>query len=340
MTDREHISLAHGGGGQLTAELIERVILPALGGPQRPGRLTDAAELGGREGRLAFTTDSYVIQPVIFPGGDIGKLAVYGTVNDLAVAGAAPEALSLSLVLEEGLEIELLRRVLVSAGQAAGEAGAAVVTGDTKVVERGAVGGMVINTAGVGRMLPAARLGLDRIAEGDEIVLSGPLGEHGLAVMSRREGLGFSAELKSDCASIAPLAEALIDELGGDVHFMRDPTRGGLAATLVDIAAGTGRDAEIIERAIPVNRTARAAAEMLGLDLLAAANEGKLVAVVAGGAGQRARDVLAGWQIARRAAVIGRVGAPNDDPLVEMVTAIGGRRVVQMPYGEELPRIC
>ena len=337
MADTEHIQLAHGGGGQLTAELVEQVILPAVGGPQQAGRLMDAARLSA-DGPLALTTDSYVVQPLEFPGGDIGKLAVCGTINDLAVAGAAPRALSLGLVLAEGLEITLLRRVLTSAGRAAAGAGVPIVTGDTKVVGADALDGMVINTAGVGQMMPAAQLGFERVAEGDRIVLSGPLGEHGLAIMSRREGLSFSADLESDCAAIDGLAAALVERLGSELRFMRDPTRGGLAATLVELAAGADRDIEIDESAVPVNRTARAAAEMLGLDLLTVANEGKLVAAVSAVGAEEAVAILADFEIARRAAVIGTVG--GDGGLVEMATAVGGRRIVQMPYGEELPRIC
>ena len=352
MSDSERIQLAHGGGGQLSAELIEQVILPALsalGGPgQQAARLDDAAVLdaemlrrdGGGLGRLAFTTDSYVVQPLEFPGGDIGKLAVCGTVNDLAVSGAWPEALSLGLILQEGLEIALLRRVLTSAGKAAEDAGVAIVTGDTKVVGRDALDGMIMNTAGVGVVSEKADLGFDRIRGGDRIVLSGALGEHALAVMSKRESLSFSADLASDCASLHKLTANLVDELGSALRFMRDPTRGGLAATLVETSTAVGRDIELGESAIPVNPTARAAAEMLGLDLLAAANEGKLVAVVAPEAAETAVAVLARHEIASRAAVVGTVGEKNENPLVEMVTAVGGRRVVQMPYGEELPRIC
>ena len=245
MIDTEHIQLAHGGGGQLTAELVEQVILPSLGAAsgQDVGGLTDAAlvDLGG-EGRIAFTTDSYVVQPLEFPGGDIGKLAVCGTVNDLSVVGAEPKALSLGLVLEEGLEIALLRRVLETAGRMAREAGVHFVTGDTKVVERGGVTGMIINTAGIGRRLAKADLGFGRVVEGDRILLSGSLGEHGMAVMSQRKGLSFSAQLKTDCAALNGLTMALIEELGGAVKFMRDPTRGGLAATLVELSEATGRD--------------------------------------------------------------------------------------------------
>lgn len=340
MADTEHIQLAHGGGGVLTAELIERVILPALGGPQTPGALTDSAVLDGGAARVAFTTDGYVVQPLEFPGGDIGKLAVCGTINDLAVVGARPAALSLSLVLEEGLEISLLRRVLASAGTAAAAAGVPVVTGDTKVVQRGGCDGMMITTSGVGRVPDGVELGFDRVDAGDRIVLSGPLGEHGLAVMSRREGLSFSAGLQSDCAAVHELTGALLGRLGGAVRFMRDPTRGGLAATLAELAAAAGHDIEIDESGIPANPAAAAAAELLGLDVLNVANEGKVVAVVAPGAADEAVRVLAEFPIARAAAVIGAVGAASDAPLVEMVTRIGGRRIVQMPLGEDLPRIC
>lgn len=347
MVDTSHIQIAHGGGGQMTNELIEQVILPSLGqaNAQDEASLTDAAVLVMDESPdattdIAFTTDSYVVQPLEFPGANIGKLAACGTINDLAVVGARPLALSLALVLEEGLEIALLRRMLEAAGQEAARAGIRIVTGDTKVVERGGVAGMIINTAGLGRRMSQARLGFGQIAEGDRIILSGPLGEHGLAVMSQRKGLCFSAELKSDCASLAQLTTNLLAEFGPYVKFMRDPTRGGLAATVVEVSTATGRDIELDETAIPVNRTARAAAEMLGLDLLTIANEGKLVAIVSPEVAQQAAGMLRKFEIAARAAVIGVIGPKSDQPFVEMVTAVGGRRVVQMPFGEELPRIC
>ena len=322
----------------MTAELIEQVILPALGG-QTAGELTDAARLG-EIGPVALTTDSYVVQPLEFPGGDIGKLAVCGTINDLAVSGAEPVALTFSLVLAEGLSIDLLTRVLASAGETARAAGVDIVTGDTKVLPRGALDGMVINTAGVGRINAKADLGFGRIESGDAIVLSGVLAEHGLAVMSQREGLAFATELKSDCAALHELTAALIDELGADLRFMRDPTRGGLAATLVDVARACGRNVEISEADLPGHPTVRAAADMLGLDVLTVANEGKLVAVVAGAAADRAVEVLRRFELASSAAAIGRIGPASDSFLVEMITSVGGRRVVQMPYGEELPRIC
>ncbi len=339
MADTEHIQLAHGGGGELTGELIEQVILPALG-TREVGGLTDGAVLHTSTEQIVFTTDTYVVRPLEFPGGDIGKLAVCGTVNDLAVMGAVPRALSMGLVIREGLEIALLKRILESAGEAARQAAVEVVTGDTKVVNREGCDGLIINTAGVGELLAGAELGFDRIQQGDRVVLSGALGEHGLAVMSLREGLNLSAELDSDCAPVSELTQELIERLGSAVHFMRDPTRGGLAATLVEVSRATRRNIEIEEEAIPVNRTAVAVAEMLGLDLLSAANEGKLVAVVDAEAHQDAVAILRKHEISRHATVIGTVGETCDVPLVEMITRPGGRRIVQMPYGEELPRIC
>jgi len=343
MSDTTSIQLAHGGGGQLTAELIEQVILPALGGPQQADALTDSAVLDAPGRRMALTTDSYVVHPLEFPGGDIGKLAICGTVNDLAMAGAKPTAMSLALIIEEGLEIALLKRVLESAGKVSAELGVPVVTGDTKVVPRGALDGLMINTAGLGEILAGADLGFERISPGDSIVLSGPLGEHGLAVMAKRKGLSFSSDLLSDCAPLSQPAAALVEALGGELHFMRDPTRGGLAATLADLAEGSGHNIEIDEASIPVNRAALAAAEILGLDLLTVANEGKLVAVVSAQARDEALRVLREHDVARETAEIGRIVPRTETsqlPLVEMVTKIGGRRIVQMPYGEELPRIC
>jgi len=343
MSDTTHIQLAHGGGGQLTAELIEQVILPAIGGPQQAGTLTDSAVLDASAKRLALTTDSYVVHPLEFPGGDIGKLAICGTVNDLAMAGARPTALTMALIIEEGLEIALLKRILESAGRTAAQVGVPIVTGDTKVVPRGALDGLMINTAGLGEVLDGADLGFLRVSPGDSIVLSGPLGEHGLAVMATRKGLSFSSDLLSDCAALSEPAAALVETLGSELRFMRDPTRGGLAATLADLTAGSGHNVEIDETSIPVNPTALAAAEILGLDLLTVANEGKLVAVVSAEACDEAVGVLGKYQVAREAAEIGRIVESADTgqlPLVEMITKIGGRRIVQMPYGEELPRIC
>jgi hydrogenase expression/formation protein HypE len=340
MSSFNKIQLAHGGGGQLTGELLEELILPALGGHTKLSALTDSAILGDLGGAAAFTTDSFVVQPLEFPGGDIGKLSICGTLNDLAVTGAEPVALSLSLVLEEGLELVLLERVLRSAGATARDAGVPIVTGDTKVVERGGVRQMIINTAGVGRVRAGANINAARIQAGDRVLISGALGEHGMAVLCRREGLNLRSELRSDCASLAPMAGALIDALGEKIRFMRDPTRGGLAATLVEIQSATGRAIEVRERDIPVNATAHAAAEILGLDLLSVANEGKLAVVVCPDAAEQALEIMRSFELGIRAADIGVVGRPDPYAVVELVTQAGGRRIVQMPYGEQLPRIC
>lgn len=338
-TTNTHVLLAHGGGGQLMAELVEQIILPALGG-QNPSALTDAAEVRAGQQRLLFTTDSYVVTPLEFTGGDIGKLSICGTINDLAVSGGKPLAISMGLVLEEGLDLAIVQRMLESAGKTARAAGVPIVTGDTKVVERRGEPGMMINTAGIGVPLPGADLSFTRVTAGDAVILSGPLGQHGLAVMSRRKGLSIAATLASDCASLFDLTAALIGQLGAKVKWMRDPTRGGLAATMAELSAATGRNIDLHQRAIPVDPQALAVAEMLGLDLLSVANEGKLVAIVAAEVAEQAVDILRQFEISRRAACIGAIGETAQSPLVEMTTRIGGRRIVQMPYGEDLPRIC
>ena len=244
MNQSDKILLAHGGGGQLTSELISQVILPAIGG-QDASSLEDAAIIDIPDaGKIIFTTDSYTVEPIEFPGGDIGKLSVCGTINDLAVCGARPIAISLALVLEEGFEISLLKRILASAGKSAKKAGVSIVTGDTKVIERqGDTAGITVNTAGIGIPLHQARVGFDRVETGDAIIISGPIGQHGMAVMAQREGLeiDITGSLVSDCAAIHNLTMKLIESFGEKVKWMRDPTRGGLSATLVELAAATGK---------------------------------------------------------------------------------------------------
>jgi len=356
--DARKILLAHGGGGRVMNRLIRETILPRIrsgaADETEAGRaLMDAAEvrIGSDGGVLCFTTDSYVVQPLRFPGGDIGTLAVCGTMNDLAAAGARPVALSLSLILEEGLPLETLEAVLDSVGRTAAALDVPVVTGDTKVVEVEAADGLFINTAGVGVKLPDADLGFDRVQPGDAVIVTGTLGDHGITILSRRKGMTFQTPLASDCAALWPLVERLIEAVGPGIRFMRDPTRGGLAAVLNELAAGTGCDVEIEEARLPVKPVVQAAAEMLGLDVLNVANEGKMVLVVAPEAVDRVLEVCRGDSLGRDAAVIGRIGPRQDggggaEPtgtgsgLVELVTRIGGRRVVQMPYGRDLPRIC
>ena len=343
-TDR--VVLAHGGGGELMNRLLREHVVPVLGNPTL-APLTDGAVLPRPEGELVFTTDSYVVTPLEFPGGTIGRLAVAGTVNDLAVMGATPLALSLGLILEEGLSLARFDRILADIAATAAEAGVPVVTGDTKVIERrqrSGVGnddvadGLFINTAGVGVRRLDARLGVDRVQPADTVLFSGRIAEHGLTILSVRNGIEFDTELRTDAAPLNHLVAALLDS-GADVKFLRDATRGGVAGVLTDVSEGRNVGVEIEEERLPVSRTARHAAEMLGLDPLVTANEGVIVAVVAGADAERALAALRGDPRGRNAAVVGRI-VESDPPMVELLTQAGGRRVVQRPYGEELPRIC
>jgi hydrogenase expression/formation protein HypE len=334
---RDCIVIAHGGGGELTAQLLREHVINVLGNPTL-NSLTDGAVLGPHDGNLVMTTDSFVVQPLEFSGGDIGRLAVCGTVNDLAMMGAKPIALSLGLILEEGLPIAVLDRVVASIAAAAEEAGTCIVTGDTKVIERRGGDGLLINTAGIGRQIDGVRLGSDRIAPGDAVVISGRIAEHGLAIMSRREGLEFASTLVSDVTPLNGLVAAILAS-GADVKFLRDPTRGGLAGVLADVSQETSLSLEVDEGAIPISRTARHAAEMLGLDPLSVANEGKLVAIVAAGDAEKVVAACERHPYGVNAAVIGTITG-SQPPLAELITEAGGRRVVQKPYGEELPRIC
>ncbi len=338
MADNKKIMLAHGGGGRLMAELIDKLIVPRFANAAL-GRLTDAAELTLEAGAVCFTTDSFVVKPLVFNGGNIGTLAVAGTVNDLAVAGAKPVALSLSLIIEEGFDMRLLETLLDSAASTAQRAGVPIVTGDTKVVEKGAADGLYINTAGIGVKRKNARVGFERISVGDKVLVTGTLGDHGMTIMSQREGLAFTSSMQSDCACLNGLAELLFDKFGDGVKFMRDPTRGGLAAVANEIVRQTGLPIELDEAAILIDNTVQAAADMLGFDLLNIANEGKIVVIVAGDIADRVVAICRTQPLGRRAAVIGEVVAGTES-LVELLTKTGGRRIVQMPYGRELPRIC
>ena len=331
--------LAHGGGGRLMGDLIARMIVPKFGDGQSV-QLTDSAIIDVPAGKLCFTTDSFVVKPLFFNGGDIGTLSVCGTVNDLAVAGAKPAALSLSLILEEGLELDTLEKVLQSIGDTAKAANVSIVTGDTKVVEKGSADGIFINTSGVGVLMDTADPSFARIKAGDVILVNGTLGDHGMTIMSQREGLKFDTPLASDCACLGELTEMLYDNLGDKVKFMRDPTRGGVAATLNEVAKSAGVNVELDETALPVDKTVQAAADMLGFDLLNIANEGKVLAVVDATVADKAIDLWKSHPLGEKAAVIGKTTETSESPLVELVTKIGGRRIVQTPYGRELPRIC
>lgn len=336
MADR--VMLAHGGGGELTAKLIEEHFLPGINNPVL-STLTDGAIVPfGASCNVVFTTDSYVVTPLEFPGGNIGRLAVCGTVNDLAVMGAEPLGLSLGVIMEEGLCLNVLDRVVAAIAVAAREARVPVVTGDTKVIERRGDSGLFLNTAGIGRLRTGVKLGVDRVEVGDVILVSGRIADHGLTIMSVRAGISFDSDLSSDAAPLADLIGGILAS-GADVKFMRDPTRGGVAGVLADIASCAAHSIEINEAVMPISPTARHAAEMLGLDPLTVANEGKLICVVSKGDAPRVLDLMRGHPLGREAAIIGRV-TDADPPLVELRTRAGGRRIVQKPYGEELPRIC
>ena len=337
-TEAAKILLAHGDGGLLSDELIRKIILPHLT-KELPSELNDSARLELSSKSICFTTDSYVVKPLFFNGGDIGKLAVCGTVNDLAVSGARPLALSLSFIIETGFEIELFEKILDSIKKAAEKNDVSIVTGDTKTVEAGSADKIFINTTGIGIRLDGADLGFSKIRAGDKVILSGTIGDHGMAIISQREGIKFESDLKSDCAGIAKLTCKLLENIKG-IKFMRDPTRGGLAATLNEISKQTGLSIEIDQNRIPVNPTVQAAADILGLDVLGVANEGKFVAIVADQSAEDCIKICREHPLGRDASIIGTVTEIQDVPTVEMITKIGGRRIVQMPYGLELPRIC
>ncbi len=331
------VLLAHGGGGRLTQHLIEKMLYPSFENPLLEP-LHDGAVLSPDGGRLAFTTDSYVVQPPFFPGGDIGRLSVHGTANDLAMCGARPLFISCGLILEEGLPMEDLWRVVVSIREAAAEAGVQVVTGDTKVVEKGKGDGVFINTSGIGALLPGLDVGPHRLRAGDEIVISGPIGLHGIAIMALREGIDLETEIRSDSAAVYPLVEALASA-GLDIHMLRDPTRGGVSSALNEMAKRSAVGMLLDEEALPVPTEVEAVCEILGLDPLYVANEGNFLAVVAEGQGQRAAETMRRQPLGAQAALVGRVTAEHPGVVV-MKTKIGGRRVVDMMSGEQLPRIC
>ncbi len=330
--------LAHGGGGRLSDELIRRHILPRLKN-ETLSELADSAKLNLESSSLCFTTDSYVVKPLFFNGGDIGKLAVCGTVNDLAVAGARPVALSLSLIIEEGFEFDVLEKILDSVSKAAQQNKVQIVAGDTKTVEAGAADKIFINTSGIGVRLDGVDLGFDKVAVGDKIIINGTIGDHGMTIISQREGIKFQSQLESDCAGLAELTCQLLNNTNG-VKFMRDPTRGGLAATLSELSEQSGLSIVIHEADIPVNPTVQAAADMLGFDVLTVANEGKFIAVVSPDSAEDCLSLCRRHPLGEKASIIGEVVQTREAAVVQMLTKIGGSRVVQMPYGRELPRIC
>jgi hydrogenase expression/formation protein HypE len=334
---RRHVVMGHGGGGRLTAELVAEVFQPAFANPVLD-RLADAATVAVPEGTIAITTDAFVVQPLFFPGGDIGTLAVHGTVNDLACAGAVPRYLTAAFVIEEGMALDDLARIAASMAAAALDAGVTIVAGDTKVVDRGRGDGVHITTAGVGVVRPGVEVGPDLARPGDAVLVSGPIGQHGVAVMSVREGLEFGTPVVSDSAPVHRLVAGLVDAAVG-VHVLRDPTRGGVAAALNEIAVASGVGVMLDETSVPVAPEVRSACSLLGLDPLQVANEGRLLAIVTPEHTDRALESMRECAEGRQATVIGRIVADHPGMVVGR-TAIGGTRVIDLPLGELLPRIC
>ncbi len=334
---RDTVLLGHGSGGKLSAELIQGIFLPAFANPVL-SQLNDQAVVNVNGMRLAFTTDSFVVKPLFFPGGDIGSLAVHGTINDLAVGGAHPLFMSAAFIIEEGFLMEMLRRVVDSLRRAAESAGVPIVTGDTKVVEKGSGDGVFINTSGVGVVPAGIVLGADQARAGDKVLLSGFLGDHGICILAQREGMEFETTVESDSAPLHTLVQKMLATSAG-IRCMRDPTRGGLSSTLNELASQSRVGIVLEERAIPVREEVKGACELLGLDPLYVANEGKLVAIVAP---EHADVVLAAMRehpLGRDARIIGTVTAENPG-MVTMRTILGPTRIVDMLAGDQLPRIC
>ena len=337
LVNHPQIVLGHGSGGKLTAQLIDTVFLPAFSNPLL-NKLDDQAVLQVNGSRLAFTTDSFVVTPIFFPGGDIGRLAVNGTVNDLAMSGARPLYLSAAFILEEGLPTEDLRRVVNSMSEAARDAGVQLVTGDTKVVNRGKGDKIFITTTGIGIVEKPVNISADQAQSGDKIILSGYIGDHGMAILSQRENLEFEGVIESDCAPLHQLVADMLD-VSTDIHCLRDATRGGVATVINEIAAHSKVGMLLRETEIPVRDTVRGACEILGLDPLYVANEGKLVAVVGPSVAEDIVSRMRQNRLGRDARIIGEVTADNS-AMVLMSTEIGGTRILDTLFGEQLPRIC
>lgn len=338
LKDYPAIVMGHGGGGKLGAELVEHLFLPAFRNPALEN-LGDAAVLDLGGARLALSTDSFVVQPLFFPGGSIGELAVNGTVNDLAVSGAVARTLSAGFILEEGFPLAQLAAIVAAMAKAAAAAGVQIVTGDTKVVERGHGDGCYINTAGVGVMREGVSVGSHRVRPGDAVIVSGTVGDHGMAIMSVREGLEFESPIRSDCAALNGMIGAVLDAAGGAVRAMRDPTRGGLASTLNEIARASDVGVLIDEARVPVRAEVQSACELLGLDPVYVANEGKAVFFVAPDAADAVLQMLRAHPLGRDAARIGQATGEHKGMLLAR-TAMGASRVIAMQIGEQLPRIC
>lgn len=337
LRDYPAIVMGHGGGGTLSAELVEHIFKPAFSNAALD-RMSDSAVVHVPAGRLAYSTDSFVVRPLFFPGGSIGAIAVHGTVNDLAMSGATPLHLSAGFILEEGFPMAALGQIVADMAAAARAAGVTIVTGDTKVVERGRGDGVYINTSGIGVIADGVHVAPQRARPGDAILLSGTLGDHGMAIMSVREGLEFETTIESDCASLHTMVAALLAAVP-DVHVLRDPTRGGLASALNEIAGEAKVGMVVREDAVPVKPQVRSACELLGLDPYFVANEGKLVAIVPGDSATSALAAMRAHPLGRDAAIIGEVTDAHPGMLIGR-TGIGASRVITMQIGEQLPRIC
>lgn len=336
--DRGRIDLSHGAGGRASAQLIDEIFREAFENPIL-AQGNDQAAFDVAAGRMVMSTDGYVISPLFFPGGDIGSLAVHGTINDVAMAGARPLHIAASYIIEEGFPLGDLQRIARSMGRAARKAGVAIVTGDTKVVERGKGDGVFITTTGIGIVPPGLHLSGDQARPGDRVILSGSIGDHGVAIMSLRSNLGFDTEILSDSAALHELVADMVAVAGASLRLLRDPTRGGLAATLNEIAQQSGVGVLLEEGAIPLRESVAAACELLGLDPLTVANEGKLVAIVAPEAADSLLAIMRANPLGREAALIGEVVA-DEQRFVQMTTSFGGGRIVDWLAGEQLPRIC
>lgn len=332
------ISLGHGSGGKLTHDLIKNLFLKKFSNPIL-AELTDAAIIELDKKRLAFTTDSYVVKPLFFPGGDIGKLAIFGTVNDLAVMGAKPLFISCGLIIEEGLDYATLEKVIDSIEEAKKIAGVEVVTGDTKVVEKGGADGLFVNTSGIGQILDGIELSVRNIKVGDKIILNGSLADHGISILSSREGFEFESDITSDCAPLNELTFKILAQFNKEIKFMRDPTRGGLATTLNEIVEGANFGIIIDEEKIPIREPVRAACELLGLDPLYIGNEGKIVVVVDGKKTESICELMREYPLGKESQIIGEI-TQTPKGKVCLKTAVGGRRVLDMLVTDQLPRIC
>ena len=337
MEKSKQVLLAHGSGGKLSQELVRNMLIGELAN-ETLCRMDDSACLDFGGGQLAFTTDSYVVSPIFFPGGDIGKLAVCGTVNDLSTSGATPKYLSLAMIIEEGLPLEELSMVVKSIKATAAEAGVSIVTGDTKVVNRGKADKLFINTAGIGVVPPEVNISGCNARPGDVIMLSGSIGDHGMAIMAQREGFSFKVPVESDCAPLNGLVADILN-VSNNIHVLRDPTRGGLASTLNEIATQSKIGIEIDESCIPVKDAVRTACELLGFDPLYVANEGKMIAIVAREDADKVLKAMRANRYGAEAAIIGEVTHEHKNRVV-LRTALGARRIVDMLSGELLPRIC